>query len=470
MSRLPARFVGALLVVSVLMVSELSASGAGIATAAPAGTPCPAGTPVTGDYNGDGSPDLAVTVAANEFDNSRVFVSPARTSKGTWLAVEGNAVRSTDLNGDRCADAVVSGNPGDSVQLVLGSPSGLDAAGAIALNLPQRASFIDVGAIALRHDGVVQVVVAGCAFIPGDRFAPFLDVFTLDPAGAPGEPQVMDLSGLAVEAAPTALAAENGVLVVGFADETVTGLYGAGGVHVFTPDASDPEALVLRTSITQASAGIAGNPEKNGRFGYSLALRDGHLAIGVPRATVGKVRRTGRVQLMSWNAATSSFTPTRSLDQNTRGVVGTNETGDQFGASVALAKGLTADGSSDVVIGTPGESVGKAGGAGAFTVASLATSTSFTFTQNSVGLPGTAEKADALGSALGVLSTGVGTDTIVVGAPQETSGECTRQGYVAISGGGRLRSASRFTQLTAPRCTRYDATEFHGWGRGFGNR
>ncbi len=459
-----------------------------VATALPSvTTPCGAGAPATGDYNGDGAVDLAVTTWRNEVDRSGLFVSLDRTARGAWLDIRGETLSNADLNGDKCADAIVTGwDIGTKVTLLLGTPSGLDSATATTLVLPQSAGFSGFDKVIARsigfvHDGISQVVVAGFVYLDADQTPrnPFVDVFTLDGSGKPGPAQVLDMTGLVTDVnewRPN-LAADDGVLVAGVAD-TVNGKRLAGAVHVFTPDATDRRLLVHRAAITQATPGVTGTPEAYDSFGQSVALRDGYLAIGTPHESLGKAKYAGQVQLMRWNAAAAAFKSVRALDQNTKGVVGTNESRDYFGTAVVIARGLTATSSYDVVIGTPFERVGSATAAGAFTVASFTKPTYRTYTQNTKGVPGTAERpdeqalyGDRFGAAFGVLATSATTDILAVGAPGETNGDCLNQGYVILSDGKRLSSSTRWTRLSPPTtgCSHFDAEVFMGWGAGFGD-
>lgn len=459
------------------------------AHAAPPTTPCATGTPVPGDHDGDGRPDLVVKVWNNAVDESVLFVSPDRTTHGTWLDVEGSELQSADLNGDTCADAIVV-EPQRSITLVLGTPSGLDTAAARQLALPQSAGLglfdrVLFKTVGFHHDGVTQVVVAGHTWVDADRVHrdPFVDVFTLDPTGAPGTPQVIDARSFASGAQglsswPTAIAADSTTLVIGNGGDTVSGKSGAGRVHVFTPDGADPTRLVHRAAISQASPGVAGSPQKADWFGGAVALRDGRLAIGAQGESIGKATATGRVQLMRWNATKAAFTAVKAIDQGTKGVPGTNEKKDRFGSVLTIARGLTAAGSYDVVVGTPNETVGNARYAGSVTIGSFTKATYRTYTQNTKGVPDKVEKAPSeasaygeyFGWAVGVLATSPTTDTLAIGAPGETNGRCLSQGYVVLTDGKKLGSSTKWTYLAPPTtgCSIYDEDVFDGWGAGFG--
>lgn len=449
---------------------------------------CAAGTPVAGDYNGDGAPDLQVTVRDNFVDNARFFFSRDRTNHGEWLDIDAEHVKAADLNSDACAD-VVAVTPGHKLALVFGSPSGLDPSTATTVALPQQAGLggndsLVFDAVASTHAGLAQVVVAGRTWREASNTfdSPFLDVFTLDANGVPGTPQVLDAGTFLPDATsragwPDAISADDGVVVVGNGLDRVSGKSGAGSVRVFTREAGDPSRLELTSTITQATPGVPGTAEAGDHFGQAVALRDGRLAVGAPYETTGGVRQAGRVQLFGWDAAVRSFTSVKAFDQNTRGVPGTNERKDRFGGVLTIARGLTGTGSYDVVVGTPNEHLGRVRYAGSVTVGSFTRRVYRGYTQDSPGVPGKPDRApsegladgDYFGGALGTLPTSDTTDTLVIGAPGETNGDCLTQGYVTMTDGRRLTSSTHWRYLAPPTtgCSYYDGDVFDGWGKGF---
>jgi hypothetical protein len=468
---------------AVAITSPLPATPAHAQPVFPSGpaTACAPGVPVRGDYNGDGSPDLEVTTRMAP--DGRFFFSTQRTNLGAWVDISVENVQSADLNGDVCADLV--GTSAGSTSLILGSPTGVDRSTLRTLSLPQAApgTQLHTAAAALVTGGVHQVVVAGrVRSEPSDIWtSPFVDIVTLDATGAPADFQVLNESGVVADSTerdwPTAIAGEDGVVVIGYAGATVSGKANAGSIQVLTGTASEPARLHVLTTLSQSSPGVPNTSETGDRFGESLALRDGRLAVGVPAETTGRARHTGRVQLFRWNASTRSFTPKASIDQNTPGVRDSNESGDGFGATLTIARGLTAPGSYDAVIGTPREKLGAARHAGAVTVASFTKRSYRTITQSSPGVPGIPDKApsealtdgDVFGAAIGTLPTSASTDTLLIGAPGETNGRCLNQGYVVTTDGKQLRAHTRWTYLKPPttECSLYDAETFLGWGSGF---
>jgi hypothetical protein len=109
------------------------------------------------------------------------------------------------------------------------------------------------------------------------------------------------------------------------------------------------------------------------------------------------------------------------IGQNTPGVPGAGESGDHFGTDVSVGD-VTGDGYADVVAGIPGEDLADRTDAGSFAVLrGSATGLSGTrvqvLSQNTAGVPGTAEKGDRFGSRTAVVG-----GYVAVSAPEENSG------------------------------------------------
>jgi hypothetical protein len=180
-------------------------------------------------------------------------------------------------------------------------------------------------------------------------------------------------------------------------------------------------ALVLVVS-TFGTAGVAG-PAHAGSFvsesDYdfdcdgirdSVAAHEGDWVNGIEGA--GKVTVT-----YSRDGATQE------ISQATPGVPGTPEERDSFGES-HTAYDRNRDGCDDLVIGVPDEDVGPVLDAGAVTVipgseTGLDTSRSEAFSQNSNGIPGTAEDWDWFGRSLAAGATSGGTPYLLIGSPGE---------------------------------------------------
>ncbi|MGW2530431.1 FG-GAP repeat domain-containing protein [Streptomyces sp. NPDC001595] len=144
---------------------------------------------------------------------------------------------------------------------------------------------------------------------------------------------------------------------------------------------------------------------------------DGHqdVVFGRPTASgggvVGVVRGTA-----DGLAARATF-----IGQSTSGVPGTGESGDRFGTDLRVAD-ITGDGYADVVTGVPGEDLAGRADAGTFVVL-LGGATGLTgrgataVSQDSAGVPGTAERGDAFGGAAAVMP-----GHVAVSAPGENDG------------------------------------------------
>ncbi|MFF9485922.1 FG-GAP-like repeat-containing protein [Streptomyces sp. NPDC014676] len=112
------------------------------------------------------------------------------------------------------------------------------------------------------------------------------------------------------------------------------------------------------------------------------------------------------------------------VNQNSSGVPGSNETGDNFGYEVSLGD-INGDGHDDLVIGAPGEDLGEFEDAGMVTVlyggdTGLLETGSQSLHQDTPGVPGGNEKGDGFGGEV-LLSdvTGDGKADLTVGLPWE---------------------------------------------------
>jgi hypothetical protein len=456
---------------AVLAGALLATSGAVLlpSPAAYAAAPsCAVGTPVSGDVDGDGSPDLLV--ATVDENHTRYRRLPGDGGAASWVDADfDRELRAADLNGDVCADAMTA--DGNDLLLYLGTPAGLDTAAAVRLELPRAGELDDperlnVYYAGMRNNGVSQIAVAGSVEDDGGFFRPFLDVVTLDATAHLASVQSFDLAALGARADEYyQVSADNGLVAVGAPFDSVGSKLDAGAVYVFSPVPATPTTLAFRTRLTQNSAGVPGGAETGDAFGYALSLRDGRLAIGVPYEANGRVKEAGLVQPILWNQAKLGYTAYRSITQGTAGVPGTDEKADHFGAAVAVTRGLTAAGSYDIAIGAPDENVGSKVNAGSITVANFTRKLFRTCTASTKGVPGTAERNDAFGYAVAALRTSAATDTLVLGVTGEETGDCNSTGSVLRSNGRKLSSSTTWTQIAPPGCD----YPYAGWGFDFGS-
>jgi hypothetical protein len=210
-----------------------------------------------------------------------------------------------------------------------------------------------------------------------------------------------------------------------FFDAVSTGVGGNLGVSVTTGyfnddcfadvaagSAGERKVLVLYGSAAGLSAGsslvISGDAvaglQASG-FGTSTTAGDfdgdgfDDLAVGAPTASSG-----GGVGIVYGAAAGLDPARTRWLTQATTGVPGAPESGDEFGFSL-VAGDFTGDRRADLAIGAPGETVGSvAVDAGSVTVlpgsAAGVNPAGKSWTQDSSGVPGNAERDDRFGFSL----------------------------------------------------------------------
>ena len=172
----------------------------------------------------------------------------------------------------------------------------------------------------------------------------------------------------------------------------VAGKRGAGSVTVV--DAPGSPRL-----ITQNTSGVPGTAETGDHFGASMASGSGafnQLAIGAPGEDVGSVKDAGSVTVLKRTDKT--IYPATVLTQATKGVSGTVETGDQFGAAVAYRDDRT------LAIGVPGEDLGTVVDAGSVQIVRVGKSTlsfpSPSITENSPGTPGEVQADSRFGTTV----------------------------------------------------------------------
>src|SRR3954451_21102476 len=190
------------------------------------------------------------------------------------------------------------------------------------------------------------------------------------------------LAVLLIAAAPAAAAPFSGDfdgdgradLAVGVPGESLGDAAAAGEIHVLygrtraecRASASPVFPGSRIQTVTQDTAGVPGVAKERDRFGSALAAgdldHDGYddLAIGAP----GDAGGTGAVTILRGSPTGLTTAGARLVRQGHDGVPGKEEVDDESGSAVRIT---TAPGRSALTIGAPGESIGKATGAGAVT-------------------------------------------------------------------------------------------------------
>jgi len=423
-------------------VNVLYGSPAGLATdGAQLWTPDSPGVPGTagqaggfgsalaaGDFDADGFGDLAigiqgVPVGGVTVGAVLVLYGSARglTAGGAQLwtpdspGVPGNsqsedsfgaALAAGDLNGDRTAD------------LAAGAPNGdvgaaFDAGDVIVLYGAQAAGLTTTGA----------------------------QLWSQDSPGVPGTAELNDGFGHALA---TGDVNGDGIadLAVGASLESVGAVTNAGAVNLLLGSAAGLTGDGSQV-VTQDSPGVPGAAEPFDQLGFDVALGDADgdgfadLAAGVVAEDVGTVVDAGAVQVLYGSAAGLITAGAQVFTQDSPGVSDQAEVDDTFGFSVALGD-ADGDGDADLAAGTIGESVGNAGAAGAVAVlpgsaSGLTAAGSRLLTQNSPGVPGTAEIGDRLGFGATVGDfDGDGLDDAAAGAWTEAVGSIAQAGAVNV--------------------------------------
>jgi hypothetical protein len=321
-----------------------------------------------GDFNHDGFADLAAgapseAVGAREFAGavSVLYGSAAGlTTAGARLFTQvgaaeagdefGWALAAADFNRDGFAD-LAAGAPGDAgaVTVLPGSTGGLTATGGRL--------FTQVG-------GMVE---------GGDHFGAALG------AGDFNHDGFADLAA-------------------GAASENVGSTVDAGAVSVLPGSAGGLTATGGRL-FTQ----VGGTTERFDLFGFALAAGDfnhdgfADLAAAAPLEDVGSTVDAGVVSVLPGSAGGLTASGAKLFTQ----VAGSVEAGDEFGEQLASGD-FNRDGFADLAAAAPTEDVGAVQKAGAVSVLSgsgggLTASGGRLFTQNSPGVPGTAETFDQFG-------------------------------------------------------------------------
>ena len=179
--------------------------------------------------------------------------------------------------------------------------------------------------------------------------------------------------------------------------------------------------------LTQQAAGL-GQGVPGDEFGAAVVVADlnsdgcDDMIVGAPGARSG----AGRIHAIL--GAEDGFQTT-----DGRTLAGTATSGDRFGSSLAIAQNLTRTGF-DLWIGAPLDNVGSATDAGSVSHYSIINAGGVlefqlveTITQNSSGVPGSAEANDQFGAALAATPRGV-----LVGDQREDIGSATDAGAITL--------------------------------------
>ncbi|WP_314175716.1 FG-GAP repeat protein [Streptomyces winkii] len=169
--------------------------------------------------------------------------------------------------------------------------------------------------------------------------------------------------------------------------------------------------------LSSASTAVVGDFDKDGKGDLATRTVPGGITEDLPYDP-------GTVKIYYGTADGPSATRTTTITQNTAGVPGTSEKGDQFGARLD-AGDVTGDGYADLVAGVPFEAVGTKSAAGAAVLlkgrsGGLSGTGAQAFHQDTSGIPGVAEAGDRFGGAVRLLDvTNDAKAELAVSAPEE---------------------------------------------------
>ncbi|MGI3785662.1 MAG: FG-GAP and VCBS repeat-containing protein [Janthinobacterium lividum] len=352
------------------------------------------------DFNRDGFADLAIGVPADDVGGDdeaagsvTVLLGSASglTGKGSYVLTRagaasddgfGAALATADLDGDGLPELVVGApyiqdegadpnaedsSASGSVTVFRGTDSHFSTEQSSVVRGVRTGSDDDedfgsslaVGDV--EGTGGTDLVVGsrGVAYEDGDGHAGFV---TVCPAGTSCRrlPSDRRYPGLASLAVGNVSGSSRPEIVLGVVPDP--GAEDADGGSVFTLSLSGSGASLSATStgLTQDTKGVPGSDERNDGFGYAVALgdldRDGFadLVVGSPGEGVGSRDGAGRVTVVYGGQVGYRTSGNKAYDQNTRGVPGTAESNDGFGAALALSD-HDRDGHLDLTVGAPGE-------------------------------------------------------------------------------------------------------------------
>jgi len=375
-----------------------------------------------GDFNHDGIGDLAIGVPA--YQAASFGLVGCGCAGAVWI-IKGHEGGLT-LSGNQLW--VAKDVPGDSDQrfadfgsvLAAGDFNG-DSFSDLAIGTPQHDSGFCPSRILATGcaTGAVDVLYGGSS---GLSLSNGSNMWTQDSSGIAGATEDFDNFG-----ASLAVGDFNGDgrsdLAIGVPGEDISGFVETGAVHVIYGSSS---GLTSTGSQFWDLNGFGGVYEAGAQFGFALAAGDfngdgrADLAVGSPfKDVAGGAPDGGDVEVIYGSAAGLSLTshPLQVWTQDSAGIAGTSERGDQFGASLTawnfgrnelsrVAPGVFIT-SADLAIGVPHEDIGSVSDAGAVHVIygsffsnGLTSSGSQFWSQGSTGIPGGAETGDHFGASL----------------------------------------------------------------------
>ena len=413
----------------------------------------------TGDFNGDGYPDQAVSNPSLSIHNAPTNSScSAHADCGLWVQSAGSInIKYGSQSGFAGFEQVLDfETPGFGE--IFNSQHFARIGSALAVGHFNDDDYQDL-AIGFDNDNLQGQVVGGVQMYgAGSVVILYGSIFGLTASGAKkfhqdtpgigGACEGMDSFGISLAAGDFNKDSFDD-LAVGVPLEDIGDEEDAGMVHILFGSAN---GLTSSGDLTlhQNTPHVPGSCEEGDLFGHSLAVGDfdddgyADLAVGVPGEDLGLLGSdAGMVNLFMGHAGGLSPSST-SLKQRSPfflwSVTDSDyEAFDKFGLSLA-AGNLDGEHGDELVVGVPGETINSNKlFAGAIQVYSFSTGSELSITSNrlysqdSYGIQGAAETADSFGEvlAMGDLN-GDGYDDIAVGIPSEKIGSIYQAGMVHL--------------------------------------
>lgn len=375
-----------------------------------------------GDFNGDGFGDVAVGAPQDAVAGVRsgaVYVFPgAATGIGSGIRLTQSNVGAANESGDEFGAALATGdfNRDGRADLAVGVPGeaiGAASQSGAVMVFPGSATGLSSGSVKDQAPGTNEA---------GDRFGQSLAVGDLNADTYPD-------------------------LAVGAPGEAPGSQPAGGVVFLFTGSTG---GLGPAGYKTQENA--SGNTEAGDRFGHAVAAGDvsgdgiADLVVGAPGEAPNADPAGGAFFVLPGSAGGPGGGYYRT--QTDGG--GSNEAGDSFGATLAVAD-YNGDGVGDIAVGAPNEApVGAPAGGSVFVFRGVRGSlpTGYHLEQPAGG--GTTEAGDGFGAALAAADTDRdGYAELAAGAPSDRLGSGPRAGAVLLFGGGP-RSPERARRISEP--------------------
>ncbi|MEU6278621.1 FG-GAP and VCBS repeat-containing protein [Streptomyces populi] len=442
--------------VAALVIGPVSAAG-------PAGAAPAVSGPVT-DFNADGYADLAVAAPAATVDGrddagyvTVLYGSPggvdtahARIISRASAGVPGEAVdydafgrtsAARDFDGDGYTDLVLGSENGPTVVL-WGSPAGLKKA--VALSFAPRSSPLAAGDV--NGDGHADLVV-GTGLV-GVEFGPISRTGESAARAVVPFDEENDSRYDFIVGDVTGDGADDIVTTHGFEDEGRPTRLWKGG--------RDNSVTRAPGSFAPSSEGVIADFDRDGYGDFAT------FKFGTSHEDI--VTRPGTVEIRYGSPSGLSARAT-TITQNTPGVPGINEAGDQFGRALA-AGDVTGDGYPDLAVGVPGEAIATTRAAGSVVLLKGGPkgptgNGALAFSQSTAGVPGVSEQDDHFGDE--VLLTDVNANNradLIISAPWE-DGPQTDSGAAWVLRGSKNGPITKNIATFTPSTLNMPADEAH---------